>query len=260
MPPQAYLWTCSYCGRPTTLTEPNYSNGRLRIDVEVSEHGEGIGLGYNAIACPNPECTKLTLTVWLATGHYSADGWESDKQIELWELLPESSAKPQPDYIPEPLRDCYLEACRIVKLSPKASATLSRRCLQGMIRDFWKTPEKPNLKQEIDEIQDKVDPGTWEAIDAVRSVGNIGAHMEYDIDVIVDVDPEEAGLLINLIETLFSDWYVDRHERKERLSKLVQLAADKNDARKGGTAVEAGSEAAVAARAEEAPMDEGEGA
>jgi len=39
-----------------------------------------------------------------------------------------------------------------------------------------------------------VDPLTWEAIDAVRKLGNIGAHMEKDINVIVDVDPEEAEL------------------------------------------------------------------
>ena len=31
----------------------------------------------------------------------------------------------------------------------------------------------------------------WQAIDAVRSIGNIGAHMEKDINLIVDVDPEE---------------------------------------------------------------------
>ena len=36
--------------------------------------------------------------------------------------------------IPIPqLMDDYEEACAIVNLSPKASATLSRRCLQGMI-------------------------------------------------------------------------------------------------------------------------------
>jgi hypothetical protein len=42
-----------------------------------------------------------------------------------------------------------------------------------------------------------------EAIDIVRNIGNIGAHMEADINVIVDVDPDEAQTLIELIETLF---------------------------------------------------------
>ena len=47
---------------------------------------------------------------------------------------------------------------------------------------------------------------TWAAIDAVRRVGNIGAHMEHDINVIVDVEPREAELLIGLVETLFREW------------------------------------------------------
>ena len=50
--------------------------------------------------------------------------------------MPESDAKPQPEFIPEAIRQDYREACRIRDLSPKASATLARRCLQGMIRDF----------------------------------------------------------------------------------------------------------------------------
>ena len=55
---------------------------------------------------------------------------------------------------------------------------------------------------------------TWDAIDAVRKVGNIGAHIEKDINVIIDVEPREAELLIGLIEMLLKDWYVVREERQ----------------------------------------------
>jgi Domain of unknown function (DUF4145) len=30
-------------------------------------------------------------------------------------------------------------------------------------------------------LEEKVDPQTWDAIDSVRKIGNIGAHMEADI-------------------------------------------------------------------------------
>ena len=231
----AYAWTCPYCGRPTTLTEPNYAIGAWSIDIKLSEHGTQLGLGYTAIACPNQKCKKLELTVRLDKGDYQngGGGWRSSDIIHSWDLLPESSAKPQPAYIPKPLRDDYIEACRIAGLSPKASATLSRRCLQGMIRNFWKTPKKDNLRQEIEAIQDKVDSAIWAAIDSVRSVGNIGAHMEHDINLIVNVEPGEAELLIGLVETLFREWYVGRHERDERMKALVKLAADKAKDRKG---------------------------
>jgi hypothetical protein len=51
--------------------------------------------------------------------------------------------------------------------------------------------------------------------------------MEQDINVIVDVDPNEAAILISLIETLIDEWYVHRHERAQRMSKVVAVAAAK---------------------------------
>ena len=64
-------------------------------------------------------------------------------------------------------------------------------------------------------------------------MGNIGAHMEEDINLIVDVDPNEAELLIGLIETLIRDWYVSREERKARLLQIKQVADQKDQAKKG---------------------------
>jgi len=86
---------------------------------------------------------------------------------------------------------------------------------------------------EIEQIKDKVDPLTWDAIEAVRKVGNIGAHMEKDIDAIIDVDTNEADLLIGLIETLFRDWYIMREERKSRLTQIKQIAEIKTLPNKG---------------------------
>jgi hypothetical protein len=100
-----------------------------------------------------------------------------------------------------------------------------------MIRDFWKI-SRPKLVNEIKELEGKVDPATWQAIDGVRSVGNIGAHMETDINLIVDVDPEEANTLIGLIEFLLKDWYITRHDREEHMQKVIDLAKSKADAKK----------------------------
>jgi hypothetical protein len=152
-------------------------------------------------------------------------------------LLPPSSAKPQPDFIPKPIRDDYYEACAIRDLSPKASATITRRCLQGMIRDFCKI-SKGRLVDEISELRKQVEAGhgppgvlldSVDAIDDVRNIGNIGAHMEADINVIVDVDPNEAQKLIELVEALFSEWYVAAEARKARLGHLKQIAANKKE-------------------------------
>ncbi|WEY37785.1 DUF4145 domain-containing protein [Paraburkholderia sp. SUR17] len=143
-----------------------------------------------------------------------------------WRLVPFGSAKTYPDYIPVSLRNDYTEACHIADLSPKAAATLCRRCLQGMIRDFWGIDTKSRrLWDEIKAIKDKVDIGTWEAIVALKDIGNIGAHMEMDVEMIVDVEPEEARLLIELIESLFEDWYISRERRNNR-NRALKAAAE----------------------------------
>jgi hypothetical protein len=66
----------------------------------------------------------------------TANNWALDELENEWKLLPESRAKEFPDYVPAAILDDYRQACRIASFSPKASATLARRCLQGMIRDF----------------------------------------------------------------------------------------------------------------------------
>jgi predicted RNase H-related nuclease YkuK (DUF458 family) len=143
------------------------------------------------------------------------------EQTNIWRLT-----RVFPEYIPAAIIEDYREACLIRDKSARASATLARRCLQGMIRDFWKI-SKPRLVDEISALKDKVDTETWDAIDAVRQIGNIGAHMEKDIDVIIDVEPEEAQLLIELIESLLTDWYVARHNRQQRMAAVVGAAASK---------------------------------
>jgi hypothetical protein len=95
-----------------------------------------------------------------------------------------------------------------------------------MIRDFWGI-SKPKLGQEIHELQGKVDSDVWSAIDALRKVGNVGAHMEADINVIVDVDDDEAAKLIWLIELLMKEWYVVRHERQKRVREVIEVAEAK---------------------------------
>jgi hypothetical protein len=146
-------------------------------------------------------------------------------------LVPEANTKPFPDYIPSQLRDDYYESCLIKDKSPKASATLARRCLQGIIRDFWGIKKK-NLFEEIAALEEKIDTATWKAIDSVRKVGNIGAHMEKDVSIIIDVEPEEAELLIWLIETLFEEWYIEKHVREEKMKQIADLAASKTAQKK----------------------------
>lgn len=221
-------FTCKYCSHHSTITDPDQFLSWEPISINESTLGR-IGFRVYAITCPNPNCKRITLKVDLTDEFYmSGSGSRTTKNHKSWQLLPESEAIVLPEYIPVPVQQDYYEACRIRDLSPKASATLARRCLQGMIRDFFGI-SKGRLKDEIDAIEEKVDSDVFAAIDAVRSVGNIGAHMEKDINLIIDVEPNEAQLLIELIEQLVEDWYVSRKAKQERLLKITELAKVKKD-------------------------------
>lgn len=220
-----YSWTCPYCNQVATITRNNVSCDFHAFNCD-NKLGL-LGLSTCVTVCPNSKCHDFTITATLYKAEQTRYGTrKTGDSILSWNLKPQSSAKPFPDYIPAPIRQDYEEACLIRSLSPKASATLSRRCLQGIIRDFWNIT-KPRLVDEINELQGKIDSTTWKAIDAIRSIGNIGAHMEKDINLIVDVDPEEADLLIHLIEVLLAEWYIRRYERDEHMQKVISAAQAK---------------------------------
>ncbi|MBH0112723.1 DUF4145 domain-containing protein [Novosphingobium sp. YJ-S2-02] len=192
-----------------------------------------------AVGCSNSECDRITVEAWLNQNYgYPSYGLVSHGLIgSKISIQPRSNVKYQPDYIPAPIREDYIEACLIRNDSPKAAATLVRRCLQGMIRDFTGIT-KSRLIDEIGALRSSLDDGkapdgvthdSLEAIDAVRGIGNIGAHMEKDINLIVDVDPDEAQALIELVEMLFEEWYIARHKRQMRLAGIAAMAASKKN-------------------------------
>lgn len=220
-------YTCPYCNKPTTATKPHVYNDELDIGLEENSILGHLYFVVTAISCPDPECRKLSLSAFVGNKNWNQAVQQYVYDIKhKWQLLPESGAKVLPDYIPQPIQEDYYEACRIRDLSPKASATLARRCLQGMIRDFYGI-SKATLFDEIKELEEKVEQDVWESINAVREVGNIGAHMKKDINIIINVEPEEAQLLIGLIEQLVDEWYVAREDRRKRANRLKFLAAEK---------------------------------
>lgn len=224
----AFQWDCPYCHRACTIGDANFSTG---VHFFHNENRFGnLGIKTLAITCPNPSCKEPTISAMLFKTDTLSSGQPyipaKATPIMSWPLRPQSQAKQFPDYIPVPIKQDYEEACLIRDLSPKASATLSRRCLQGIIRDYWGI-SKSRLIDEIISIKEMVDPLTYQSIDAVRSIGNIGAHMEKDINQMIDVDPSEAGMLIGLVELLIKDWYITRFEREQRMKELVAVAMTK---------------------------------
>lgn len=219
---------CPYCSMAVALNNETYSEKYPAFNATHGVISPSMGSGYNDSTlkiifykCPN--CGEYTI--------FAIGKGDSVEDVNL-PIRPQSIAKQFPDYIPKQIREDYEEACAVLFLSPKSSATLSRRCLQGMIRDYWGITKK-RLIDEITALQDKVQPDLWKAIDSLRQLGNIGAHMEKDVDLIVDIDPGEAEKLIKLIELLIKEWYINREDRKNLFADILQINAEKQEERKG---------------------------
>jgi hypothetical protein len=244
---ETFEWRCPFCDRDTIIN-PDYSaaRGSLQLTIPNSEGMRGAVVTF--VVCPNRECRRFTLDVGLnelkARMAVQYDGrqgkqvpirvgWDIGDLMRKWTLVPPSRARVFPPYIPPAIREDYEEACSVCNASPKAAATLARRALQGMIRDFWDVKLKSGkLSDEIDELKGKVDSEVWDAMQAVRKVGNMGAHMEQDVNLIIAVEPQEAERLIALIELLMKEWYINREARRAALRDVKALAESKEAAKK----------------------------
>lgn len=234
-------WTCKYCQQEQISAPANRNYEYGWVGKNVHNIDEQV---YRIISltCLNSECQKIEINFDISRldintgGNHAITRFDGDNLVYSKCLVPEGAAKPQGTHIPEAIVQDYEEACKIRDLSPKASATLARRALESIIRDFCGAPKQKNLNGIIKWLRDGVDnntaprevlPEVIDAIDAVRKIGNIGAHMEADHDLIVDVDKGEAQHLINLIEMLFKEWYDAREQRKARLAAVTGVQDDK---------------------------------
>jgi hypothetical protein len=113
--------------------------------------------------------------------------------------------------VPEALAKDYSEACLVLVDSPKASAALSMRCLQSLLREA--VAVKPgDLSSEIQQVLDsgKLPSHLAECIDAVRNIGNLAAHpmKSQHTGEILDVEPGEAEWNLDVLESLFDFYFV----------------------------------------------------
>lgn len=212
-------YICPFCNTSIPQTPDTYRVLECYFNVDRAHYVTNSTqdtsiLELNLLYCPT--CKEVSIK---ATGKKHLEGFSTP-------LYPKSLAKQFPEYVPKTIRDDYEEAYSISTLSPKASATLSRRCLQGMIRDFWNI-HKNRLIDEIDELQAYVPASQWNAINALRKIGNIGAHMEQDVNIVVDVELDEAQKLLKLIELLIEKWYINRHDEEQLLLDITSIADDK---------------------------------
>ncbi len=141
-------------------------------------------------------------------------------------VIPAAPNRPeiQAELLPPELREDYLEACAVLPVSTKASAVLSRRVLQGILRE-----QGYDCKDLYDQIvavlaekgQAALPDSLQETIDVIRNFGNFSAHrITHKTTLqVVDVEPGEAEWCLQIVEELFRHYYVEPDRRKKRIEE-----------------------------------------
>lgn len=198
--------------------------------VPIEEDVEGTW-AIERYLCPNSKCKKLVLYLVHGTSHKIGTQFKGFASVKKRVLVnPKGSNRPPvPADVPERFAEDYTESCIVLPDSPKASAALSRRCLQDVLR------EKAGVKEShlADEIQQVIDSGQLpshlvEVVDAVRHIGNFAAHpiKSQVTGQIVPVEPGEAEWNLEVLELLFDFYFVQPEVVKKKRQALDAKLAE----------------------------------
>jgi hypothetical protein len=160
-----------------------------------------------------PTCSRETIRL-----QHLPEGWVKNRNLSLLLDLTAypkaTNRKPTPKEVPTEIREDYEEACRVLADSNKASAALSRRCLQAMLRG--QGYQQKDLAKQIDALLVEQDPtkaiptALRLTVDAIRNFGNFSAHPVTDQTTlqIIDVETGEAEWCLDILEDMFDHYYV----------------------------------------------------
>lgn len=223
---KADAFTCPYCG---VFAKQDWIDVESLHDINPYSHSGPPFISLKEKYSGNPSGEKDRDFHFL---EWSFSTCQQCKDSAVWvkEKLIYPKPKERPFNLPEVPRklwDDYQQACLIVQASPPASAAMSRRCLQGILRD--QGFKARSLAKEIGQaIESKSLPSyIVESIDAIRNIGNFAAHPSKDLetDKIVEVEPGEAEWNLDVIEALFDFYYVQPtilEKKRKALNKKLE--------------------------------------
>lgn len=178
-----------------------------------------------------PACNKYILSFYeLYDRYHGPSGYLYHYNREHLCYPKSYSRSPLSIDVPEEYASDYKEACLTLPDSTKASAALSRRCLQHLLREIAKV-KKGNLANEIQQIIDegKLPSHLLESLDAIRNIGNFASHpiKSESTGEVIDVESGEAEWNLDVLESLFDYYFVQPailKRKREALNEKLKEA------------------------------------
>lgn len=205
---------CPHCGRSAHFKEA----GRTYVNREkwsrsyrLIASGAGISVDVYSSQCPSCGKPIVAMKVGQIGEEYGPD------QL----VYPSNIFRFLPPEVPEHIKEDFLEATAVLTISQKASAALSRRCLQNVLLDQG-VPPNETLSRQIDWAMRSLPGYLAENIDYIRNVGNFAAHPIKNTHTgeIVEVEEGEAEFNLDVLEELFDHYYVKPTRAKSLRNKI----------------------------------------
>jgi len=210
---------CPHC---QVTIHPDFEKTQLthktNPNIGLNERGRHLQWTISHMVCPS--CHKAI---------FSLKGVSGSAITEFSAIVyPKAGIRlPAPSEVTPEIADDFNEASTVFADSPKASAALSRRCLQSVLRHLGF--KQHNL---ADAIQAALDATIFplslaENLDAIRGIGNFAAHpiKGTNATAIAEVEPEEAEWNLDVLEELLDFVYVQPAKSQVRRAKLNEKLA-----------------------------------
>lgn len=180
-----------------------------------------------------PACKKFVMQLYAKSVTRFVDGsCYAGAEIKRYFIRPQASVRPNPPpEVPSEFALDYIEAAIVLSNSPKASAALSRRCLQHILREKAGVKHS-DLAREIDQVitSGQLPSHLAGAIDAIRNIGNFAAHpiKSTNSGEILPVELGEAEWTLDVLDGLFDFYFVQPEIlRKKKAALDAKLASAK---------------------------------
>jgi len=179
------------------------------------------GLEWQVLYQQCPECSESII--------YLGRNMEGTAPV-IFRAYPAGVVRPAPVEVTDPYRQDFKEAVTVLPHSPRASAALSRRCLQAILTDRAGTRSR-DLDAQIEEVvaSGKVPSYITDDLKRIRTAGNFTAYPAKSVSpsVIADAEPGEAEWNLDVLEALFDFYFVQpaiASRRKQDLNRKLQDA------------------------------------
>ena len=207
---------CPHCGLQVTVdfeafrpnpVYPKLNSRDARIYIEQGR-------------CPSRKCLGLIVRT-------VAEAGEESSTVKC--IIPPVNEVTFPGSLSPGILSQYKKAKKILPIDQNASAVMSRRCLQMLLREYFHI-ERGSLYCEMQELINKGKLPSYLAhdLDRVREIGNLGAHPEKSgMELPSEATDEEARWSLDILVDLFE------HIAGREKSRLRNEQFDRNHPKKG---------------------------